>query len=623
MVTYVKRQQTLAKIEINELKSACDAIGLRHKQTTSRIETKRLAPETRFHLKFPENRYTFDHERGEVFKLKHGLLNWIGGHLLDTAEKIQTDRTHQASPETLSQHIKLKAVCRIANFSNALGNALTTYEKVENVEAIAARNALYQAKETEKANLAGRLHAKEAELDNLIKTGNKEGKKTLIVMDESSMTGAYDAEKISHLAKEINARVIFQGDIKQHGSIPAGRAFEQAQRAGMNVSILEETRRFNKATKQTKRAITEMRLGNYAAAIEALDKTIVSEREFAKVTAERYLENMQSLKQAGNLNPKVGVVVTTNKDRKAISASIHNLLQDKQIIDTKNYTKEHLDDPKMTEAEYRHVSEHLANGVDRLIARRNYKNLGVSKGELVTVRDFDVAHNRIHGITESGKKITINPDKQTKFTPAKLESREYSVGDKVEARENLYPNGNREQRVPNGARGEILAIDKESATIQWHDGQKTVIGNKEMQFVDLAYAHTTFKEQGATNDREIIAVSEVGAKVFNKQAAYVAATRAKHNTEIVTSDLKTLLKNAGKDVSKTTAIDIENQHSNTSDISKEKTFDQMMQSILSKTSFKEQEISQLSNSKSIQHTGSVATKNTKQKDINIEQLLQR
>lgn len=143
-----------------------------------------------------------------------------------------------------------------------------------------------------------------------------------------------------------------------------------------------------------------------------------------------------------------------------------------------------------------------------------------------------------------------------------------------------------------------------------------------MQFVDLAYAHTTFKEQGATNDREIIAVSEVGAKVFNKQAAYVAATRAKHNTEIVTSDLKTLLKNAGKDVSKTTAIDIENQHSNASDLSKENTFDQMMQSILSKAHPKGHDL-KINEAKTTQHTASNAIQKNTQKDISIEQLLQR
>lgn len=51
----------------------------------------------------------------------------------------------------------------------------------------------------------------------------------------------------------------------------------------------------------------------------------------------------------------------------------------------------------------------------------------------------------------------------------------------------------------------------------------------------------------------IIAASETGAKVFNRQATYVAATRAKDNTEIVTSDYERLLKSAGKEVKKTTS----------------------------------------------------------------------
>ena len=51
------------------------------------------------------------------------------------------------------------------------------------------------------------------------------------------------------------------------------------------------------------------------------------------------------------------------------------------------------------------------------------------------------------------------------------------------------------------------------------------------------------------------ALSMTGAKVFNRESAYVAASRAKDNTEIVTSDPATMLKNAGKDVSKSTALD--------------------------------------------------------------------
>ena len=90
--------------------------------------------------------------------------------------------------------------------------------------------------------------------------------------------------------------------------------------------------------------------------------------------------------------------------------------------------------------------------------------------------------------------------------------------------------------------------------------------------IDLGTANTLIymKEKGIIlnqpsciaydkNLREIIAVSNTGAKVFNREAAYVAATRAKDNTEVITTDREAMLRNAGKDVKKTTASDIGRQ----------------------------------------------------------------
>lgn len=552
---FVERENALraTRLDIASLKAACEAHGMLRNKETPRIESKRLHVKS-FDLNFGKHRYTFDHERGQVFKLGGSISNVIGGYLLDASEHLKSKTSHNLATETLGRRLQAGVVGRTATLAQSLGNTISRYEKVELVEAIAARNALYLSRNDETARLTSQLNSKEAELENLLKTGNKEGKRTLLVMDESSMTGAYDAEKISVLAKEIGARVVFQGDTKQHGSVPAGRAFEQAQWAGMNVSILEETRRFDKATPQTKAAIAELKLGNYAQALKALDHIIVEENALANTTAVRYVENLEELRVAGKTEPKVGAVVSTNKDRKAINASIHDLLQEKQIIGQQNFNKEHLDDPTMTPAECRHVAELAAKGVNRLIFASAYRELGISKNAVLTVTGFDIEKNRIHAMTPSGKKISINPDKQTDFSPARLEHREYAIGDKIEARENICPQ--RSQRVTNGTYGTILAIDEKSTAIAWQDGSKSTLGNKDMCFVDLAYAHTTFKEQGATNDREIIAASKIGAKVFHKQAVYVATTRAKDNTEIVTSDMKALLKSAGEEVLKTTAMDM-------------------------------------------------------------------
>ncbi len=54
-------------------------------------------------------------------------------------------------------------------------------------------------------------------------------------------------------------------------------------------------------------------------------------------------------------------------------------------------------------------------------------------------------------------------------------------------------------------------------------------------------------------------MSKTGAKIFNRLAGYVAASRARDNTEIVTSDFATLMKTAGRDVQKTTSVDMESK----------------------------------------------------------------
>jgi ATP-dependent exoDNAse (exonuclease V) alpha subunit len=81
--------------------------------------------------------------------------------------------------------------------------------------------------------------------------------------------------------------------------------------------------------------------------------------------------------------------------------------------------------------------------------------------------------------------------------------------------------------------------------------------------VDHAYAHTSHKEQGVTTHREIFLVRAKGAHWLNREASYVAASRAKQNMEIVATEeaYDKMLQNAGKNTQKTTAIDIGNNRS--------------------------------------------------------------
>ncbi|WP_254226032.1 hypothetical protein [Burkholderia multivorans] len=202
------------------------------------------------------------------------------------------------------------------------------------------------------------------------------------------------------------------------------------------------------------------------------------------------------------------------------------------------------------------------NRVDALIYRKSYREIGVEKGDVLTVTGYDVQKNRIYALNAKGKSVEINPQRQDYFSPAIQESRVFAVGDRVETRAIIRLPGQELNRLDNGTQGVIVAIDSLGAKIRWYrDGKESDLKNDDLRFVDHAYAHTSYKEQGATNHREIVAVSKIGARVFNREAAYVAASRAKDNTEIITSDLDTLLRNAGREVGKTTAVEFERAES--------------------------------------------------------------
>ena len=553
-----------AQLDLAEIRKAIDDKGPVRGSDSARTETQKMRVKSQ-DIDFGVGRYTFDHQRGDVFKSPKNLSNMVGAFLQDVSSRNQERvSTALTGATTAGDRMRSQALMKGNEAAASLGRSLTTYEKVGTVEAIAARNTLYTQQDGARNTLVREYETKRSELENLQRTGNREGKQVLLVMDESSMTGAHDAEKISRLATEIGARVIFQGDTQQHGSVTAGRAFLQAQKMGMNVSTLEETRRFDRATPQTKQAVAAMKAGRYATAIGLLDKLEVKEQELPTVVAKRYLENMEELKALGVVTPKVGIVTVTNKDRKAINENVHALLAEKGLVGKDAYVKVHLDDPKLTQAEQRNAGMLGGAGVDRLVFRKTYREIGVEKDEVVRVVGYNVDQNRIMAVKDNGRQITINPDRQDYFSPAKYETRAYSVGDRVETRAIIKANESDTLRVSNGTRGVILDVNANGAKIQWGDGVKSQLGNDELRFVDLAYAHTSFKEQGATNDREIIAVSAIGAKVFNKEAAYVAASRAKDNTEIVTSDMKTLLKNSGKEVGKTTAVQLDSEGQGTS-----------------------------------------------------------
>lgn len=531
----------LVERELSDLKSQIA------KQGTSLPYSRGMSVESGFlsarseDINFGRNLYVFDHSKGEVYKSDSWIKATVGTFLMQYANNVNRS---SSSPS------------QVAAFADRVGRAMASFEEVGLVESIAARNALYLNRKTPLTDLERQYYLKQAELNNLRKTGNRIGAKTLLVMEESSMTGISDTVRICDLATTLSARVVFQGDKKQHESVPAGRAFVQAQMLGMNISALKETRRFENAAPEVKAALIDLEKGQYKKALDRI-RTIETEA-IAEKTAELYVENYQRLQETNTARaPLIGVITLTNDDRREVNAAVSSRLADAGIIGTASFIKAHLDDPKLTAAERSLAGELAKAKVDRLVFRKDYPDIGVRQGDVVLVRGFDKNANRVQIENTAGKEIQVNPQAHSDFTPMRAQERNFRQGDLVETRAKIRFSDNSQDPISNGRRGVIEAISEKETSVRWDNGERITLGNSAMQFLDHAYAHTSHKEQGASNDMEIGAFGNTATQIFNRVATLLTLTRSKGDLVIVTSDKDTMLKNAGNEIGKTTAVDWE------------------------------------------------------------------
>ena len=90
------------------------------------------------------------------------------------------------------------------------------------------------------------------------------------IVDEASMVSARDMAKVLSMAERSGARVVLVGDVKQLGSVEAGRAFGQLQDAGMKTHVLDKIVR--QANDLTREAVEATIAGDGARALAALDR---------------------------------------------------------------------------------------------------------------------------------------------------------------------------------------------------------------------------------------------------------------------------------------------------------------------------------------------------------------
>ena len=360
------------------------------------------------------------------------------------------------------------------------------------------------------------------------------------IVDEASMVGARDMARVLGMAERANARVVLVGDVKQLGSVEAGRAFGQLQEAGMRTFALDKiVRQENDLTRE---AVQATIAGDGRRALEALGRGGGKVAELADAGDRRAAMARDYAALSQRQRERTLVLDTTREGRELLTRAIRDELKKDGTIRPETITATTLESKGLTREEARHARGYEAGDV--VTFRRDYERHGIEKGQAYRVARVDCDANRIELHDREGRAIDWRLDKWGRGQAASFAevSREFSAGDRVQ-----FTRNDRDAGRVNGATAAVTAIDAEKRTMTAIDAR----GREHTLSIDRAgdqhlrhgWVGTVHGSQGATADRSMTHLESFRANTVDAKSAYVAISRARQHAAIYT-DSKEGLANA-------------------------------------------------------------------------------
>jgi len=340
-------------------------------------------------------------------------------------------------------------------------------------------------------------------------------------------------------------RVLLIGDIRQHQGVEAGRPFEQLQQAGMHTAKLDEIVRQKDPV--LKSAVEMLAKGQVSAALESLQQQgriqeIPNTEERIRTIAKSYVESPE----------KTLIVSPDNASRRELNVAVRAELKANGTLAPQDHTFRVLVQRQdMTGAERSWASHYEVNDVVRYA--RGSKAAGIEAGTYGTVAAINPAANLLTVEKSSGEQATYDPRRLTGVSVYREIDREFSVGDRIQftapdkalgvanrdlaAIESIAPDGRISARLDNDRRIEFDATER--------------------RHFDHGYAVTSHSSQGLTAERVLVnADTGVHPDLLNSRFGYVSISRASHQATLFTDNMAKLSPQLSADVSKTSALEI-------------------------------------------------------------------
>src|SRR5579864_2150998 len=364
------------------------------------------------------------------------------------------------------------------------------------------------------------------------------------LVDESSLASTNQMrEFLSRLGPD--DRVLLIGDIRQHQGVEAGRPFEQLQDAGMRTAKLDEIVR--QQDPALKSAVELLATGHVSAALDTLQqqgrvKEIPNGEARIRAIAKSYVESPENTL----------IVSPDNASRRELNVAVRQELKATGALAPEDHAFRVLVQRQdMTGAERSWASHYEINDVIRYA--RGSKAIGIEAAAYASVVAIDPAANLLTVEKANHELATYDPRRLTGVSVYRENDREFSVGDRIQ-----FTAPDKSLGVANRDMATIEAIRADDRlSVRLDNNRQIEFNHNEHRHLDHGYAVTSHSSQGLTAERVLVhADTSVHPDLLNSRFGYVSISRASHQATLFTDDLAKLGPQLGAEISKTSALEI-------------------------------------------------------------------
>jgi len=375
-------------------------------------------------------------------------------------------------------------------------------------------------------------------------------KNSKLIVDEASMLGIKDAQKLLDFSKKANAQIVLMGDLKQFKAIGAGDPFQLLQDNGMKTENMNEVLRQNDKTLLA--AVNDLNKYDSSSAFERLDKADkIHELKENDNVIEKIKDDFFKSKNEPKDTLAVAsvkdtfknnlILTNTNETKDILNESIRNEMRSREFIDKEDVNLKIRESSRLTSSQKYFADNYKeSNSIflqDDIFVQNKDKFEKLKSGSEYKIVAQNSKDNTLTVIDKDNKSHTIDLKKNSQAIQAYEEKeKDFANGEKL-----VFEKNDKKLGVKNGTVGEIKSVDKEGNLKVKLDDKTISFNSKDYNYFNHGYAVTSYKAQGQTAENVI---AYMPAKAQNFNSFYVTVTRAQDNLTIYTDskdDLKSTI----------------------------------------------------------------------------------